>query len=64
LQTTVQSRQQVAGVSGWRRAQSLQKLEADGFVLHVARDVVPPHGIHSLTPLGTEAVAHAMALTG
>ncbi|MDO8884968.1 MAG: helix-turn-helix domain-containing protein [Pseudotabrizicola sp.] len=59
-----QLRRRIAGVSERMLAQTLQQLEADGFVLRVARDVVPPHVIYSLTPLGTEAAVPVMALTG
>ncbi|WP_103332840.1 winged helix-turn-helix transcriptional regulator [Pseudotabrizicola formosa] len=56
-------RRRIAGVSERMLAQTLQQLEADGFVLRVARDVVPPHVSYSLTPLGVEAAAHVVALT-
>lgn len=56
-------RRGIAGVSERMLAQTLQQLEADGFVLRVARDVVPPHVIYSLTPLGMQAAVHLMALT-
>lgn len=59
-----QLRRRITGVSERMLAQTLQQLEADGFVLREARDVVPPHVIYSLTPLGTEAAVHVMALTG
>ena len=56
-------RRRITGVSERMLAQTLQQLEADGFVLRQARDVVPPHVSYSLTPLGLEAAAHVMALT-
>ncbi|MDO9640058.1 MAG: helix-turn-helix domain-containing protein [Pseudotabrizicola sp.] len=59
-----QLRRRITGVSERMLAQTLQQLEADGFVLRVARDVVPPHVSYSLTPLGAEAAVHVMALTG
>ncbi|NEX48488.1 winged helix-turn-helix transcriptional regulator [Pseudotabrizicola algicola] len=58
-----QLRRRINGVSERMLAQTLQQLEADGFVLRVARDVVPPHVSYSLTPLGTEAAGHVLALT-
>ena len=33
----------------------LKRLEADGLVLRIAHDVVPPHVDYRLTPLGVEA---------
>lgn len=59
-----QLRRRITGVSERMLAQTLQQLEADGFVLRVAKDVVPPHVIYSLTPLGAEAAGHVLALTG
>jgi len=50
-------RRKVGGVSEKMLAQTLQALEADGFVLRTAYPVVPPHVEYSLTPMGTE-VAH------
>ena len=57
-------RRVVVGVSERMLAQTLQQLEADGFVLRVAHDVVPPHVDYSLTPLGQQASAHIVALSG
>ncbi|MBY6090438.1 winged helix-turn-helix transcriptional regulator [Maritimibacter alkaliphilus] len=48
-------RRRIAGISERMLAQTLQTLEADGFVLRKAYDVVPPHVEYSLTPLGEEA---------
>jgi DNA-binding HxlR family transcriptional regulator len=56
-------RRRIAGISERMLAQTLQELEADGFVLRVAHPVVPPHVDYSLTPLGQEAAAHVVALT-
>lgn len=56
-------RRQVGGVSERMLAQTLQQLEADGFVLRVAHQVVPPHVDYSLTPLGVQASAHIVALS-
>ena len=57
-------RRKIGGVSERMLAQTLQQLEADGFVLRVAQDVVPPHVDYSLTPLGQQAAAHIVALSG
>ena len=58
-----QLRRRITGVSERMLSQTLQQLEADGFVLRIARDVVPPHVSYSLTPLGTEAAGPVIALT-
>ena len=55
-------RRRIGGVSERMLAQTLQQLEADGFVRRVALDVVPPHVEYSLTPLGEEAGHHVAAL--
>ena len=47
-------RRKIGGVSEKMLAQTLQWLEADGFVLRVSYPVVPPHVEYSLTPLGYE----------
>jgi DNA-binding HxlR family transcriptional regulator len=47
-------RRRIDGVSERMLAQTLQTLEADGFVHRRAYDVVPPHVEYSLTPLGAE----------
>ena len=47
-------RRKIGGVSEKMLAQTLQWLEADGFVLRVSYPVVPPHVEYSLTPLGNE----------
>lgn len=47
-------RRKIGGVSEKMLAQTLQWLEADGFVLRVAYPVIPPHVEYSLTPLGNE----------
>lgn len=48
-------RRKVGGVSEKMLAQTLQTLEADGFVNRRSYPVVPPHVDYSLTPLGREA---------
>ncbi len=57
-----QLRRAVGGVSERMLSQTLKELEADGFVLRVAQDVVPPHVDYSLTPLGREAAGHLIPL--
>lgn len=47
-------RRKVGGVSEKMLAQTLQWLEADGFVQRTAYPVVPPHVEYSLTPMGVE----------
>ena len=44
-------------------AQTLQNLEADGFVYRVSFPVVPPHVEYSLTPLGEEVAVRVTHLT-
>ena len=58
-----QLRRSIGGVSERMLAQTLQQLEADGFVLRLAHKVVPPHVDYSLTDLGMEAAAHVVALS-
>lgn len=48
-------RRKAVGVSEKMLAETLKKLEKDGFVLRVAHPVVPPYVEYSLTPLGREA---------
>lgn len=55
-------RRRVGGVSERMLSQALKDLEAHGFVLRVAYEVVPPHVVYSLTPLGEEAAVHVTAL--
>ena len=50
-----QLRRMIGGVSERMLAQTLQWLEADGLVLRIAHEVVPPHVDYQLTPLGIEA---------
>jgi len=45
-------RRKVNGVSEKMLTQTLQNLQADGFVLRKAFPVIPPHVEYSLTPLG------------
>ena len=55
-------RRLIGGVSEKMLAQTLQWLEADGFVLRIAYPVVPPHVEYSLTGLGREAGERVQAL--
>jgi DNA-binding HxlR family transcriptional regulator len=55
-------RRRIGGVSERMLAQTLQLLEADGLVLRVAHDVVPPHVDYSLTPLGAKVSVHVVQL--
>ena len=55
-------RRRAPGISEKMLAQTLRQLEADGFVRRDARPVVPPHVDYSLTPLGTDLVAHLVPL--
>ncbi|GAB5375045.1 MAG: helix-turn-helix domain-containing protein [Acuticoccus sp.] len=55
-------RRLVGGVSDRMLAQTLQALEADGFVRRRAFEVVPPHVEYSLTPMGAEVAEHVRAL--
>lgn len=48
-------RRRIGGVSEKMLAQTLQRLERDGFVRRVAHPVIPPHVDYSLTPLGEPA---------
>ena len=47
-------RRKIGGVSERMLAQTLQTLEADGFVRRHAFEVVPPHVEYRLSPLGEE----------
>lgn len=57
-------RRAVGGVSERMLSQTLKDLEADGFVLRTAHQVVPPRVDYELTPLGVEAAGHVVALVG
>ena len=53
----------IGGVSEKMLAQSLQSLEADGFVLRRVYPTVPPKVEYSLTALGREIAPHVQTLT-
>ena len=55
-------RRRAKGVSEKMLAQTLQTLEADGFVARKAYPVIPPHVEYSLTSLGVEASEKVGAL--
>ena len=55
-------RRTIGGVSDRMLTQTLQTLEADGFVHRQAFPVVPPHVEYSLTPMGDEVAHHVRAL--
>ncbi len=56
-------RRRIGGVSERMLSQTLQWLEADGFVLRTAYPVVPPHVEYSLTPLGREIGTQVRQMT-
>lgn len=47
-------RKKITGISEKMLSQTLQALEADGFVLRIAYPVIPPHVEYQLTESGTE----------
>ncbi len=53
----------IGGVSEKMLAQSLQALEADGFVLRTVYPTVPPKVEYSLTELGVEVAERLQSLT-
>ena len=55
-------RRKMGGVSEKMLAQTLQLLEADGFVIRRSYPVVPPHVEYSLTLLGYEVAEKVEAL--
>lgn len=57
-------RRRIGGVSERMLAQTLQQLEADGFVHRRDYGEVPPRVDYSLTPLGEGAAVHLVALAG
>ncbi len=55
-------RRKINGVSERMLAQTLQVLEADGFIDRRSLPVVPPHVEYSLTPLGVEVAEQVRSL--
>lgn len=55
-------RRKITGVSERMLAQTLQSLEADGFVLRTSYPVVPPHVEYRLTPMGEEVASKVREL--
>jgi len=55
-------RRRVGGVSEKMLAQTLQRLERDGFVHRLAHPVIPPRVDYSLTPLGEPAARKVAGL--
>lgn len=55
-------RRKANGISEKMLAQTLQRLEGDGFVRRTAYPVIPPHVEYDLTPLGHEVAVHVAAL--
>ena len=55
-------RRRIDGVSERMLAQTLQELEADGFVKRQVHPVMPPHVDYQLTPLGYEVSLHVYEL--
>lgn len=56
-------RRKIGGVSEKMLAQTLQALEADGFIDRISYPVVPPHVEYSLTPMGIEVQMQLTSLT-
>lgn len=55
-----QLRKKITGISEKMLSQTLQSLEADGFILRIAHPVIPPHVEYQLTEHGVE-VGHRVA---
>ncbi len=55
-------RRKASGVSEKMLAQTLKRLEDDGFVLRTSRPVIPPYVEYSLTPMGREVADHISTL--
>ena len=47
-------RHAIDGISEKMLAQTLRELERDGLILRTKFEVVPPHVVYSLTPLGKD----------
>ena len=55
-------RKKAVGISEKMLAQTLRRLEEDGFVSRHSRAVVPPFVEYSLTPMGQEVAQHVATL--
>ncbi len=55
-------RRKAGGISEKMLAQTLKRLEANGFVRRTAYPVIPPRVEYDLTPFGEEAATHVAAL--
>lgn len=55
-------RRKANGISEKMLAQTLRRLESDGFVRRTAHPVIPPHVEYDLTPIGEEVATHVAAL--
>jgi DNA-binding HxlR family transcriptional regulator len=56
-------RRLIGGISEKMLAQTLQRLETDGFVVRTAHPVIPPHVEYRLSPLGVGIARRIAALT-
>lgn len=56
-------KRQIGGVSDKMLAQTLQTLEADGFIQRIEYPVIPPHVEYTLTDLGEQVAKHIEQLT-
>jgi len=55
-------RRKAVGISEKMLAQTLKRLEEDGFVSRYAHPVIPPYVEYTLTPMGREVTAHVATL--
>ncbi len=55
-------RRKAVGISEKMLAQTLKRLEEDGFVARHAHPVIPPYVDYTLTPLGEEVARHVATL--
>lgn len=55
-------RRKIGGISEKMLAETLKRLESEGFLSRKAYPVVPPKVEYSLTPLGEELCAHLLPL--
>ncbi|HAS1000524.1 TPA: helix-turn-helix transcriptional regulator [Enterobacter cloacae] len=55
-------RRKAVGISEKMLAQTLKRLEEDGFVARHAHPVIPPYVEYTLTPMGDEVAGHVATL--